>query len=284
MMVAAALTAATACGAIGLAGCGATGAARGTRNPASAHAGGRADLFSRPVPHARGRRRPEVAYVAAIDHLLGRSDYITVGSRRRREVALTFDDGPGPYTPRILAILERSHVPATFFEIGRQVPLFARFTRRALRDGFVIGDHTQAHPPLAALTPAQQLAQIVTAARSIEAAGGPPPRLFRPPYGSFDARTLEIVRRLRLVMVLWSVDTRDWARPGVARIVYTALSGARPGAIILMHDGGGPRLQTVRALPLIIRGLRRRGFRLVSVSRLLADDPPPRRQPRPLEL
>jgi hypothetical protein len=79
-----------------------------------------------------------------------------------------------------------------------------------------------------------------------------------------------------MLMVLWSVDTADYTRPGVARIVYTAVSGAHPGAIILMHDGGGPRAQTIAAVPKIVRALRRHHYRLVTVPRLLLDDPPPR--------
>src|SRR5207248_4636362 len=104
-------------------------------------------------------------------------------------------------------------------------------------------------------------------------AGGPNPVLFRPPYGSFNATTLSILHSQKLLMVLWSVDTSDYARPGVDAIVKSAVSGAGPGAIVLMHDGGGDRSETVAALPRIIRGLRRRGFHLVTVSQLLAADP-----------
>ena len=85
-------------------------------------------------------------------------------------------------------------------------------------------------------------------------------------------------------MVLWSADTKDYARPGVAKIIYTAISGAQPGAIILMHDGGGDRSQTAAALPRIILRLRQRGFRLVTVAQLVADDPPSSRQPSPRPL
>ena len=87
-----------------------------------------------------------------------------------------------------------------------------------------------------------------------------------------------------MLIVLWSVDTSDYARPGVTRIMYTALSGARPGAIILMHDGGGDRSQTVAALPRVITRLRQRGFRLMTLSQLVAADPPPTHQPPPTPL
>jgi peptidoglycan-N-acetylglucosamine deacetylase len=197
---------------------------------------------------------------------------------------LTFDDGPGPFTARIAAILERAHVPATFFEIGRQVQAYPAITRRLLARGFVVADHTENHPPLARLAPAQQRAEILAAAQHIRAAGGPWPLLFRPPYGSFDIATMQSLRALHMLMVLWSVDTKDYSRPGVSRIVYTAVSGAEPGAIVLMHDGGGDRSETVAALPRIITRLRQRGFRLVTISQLVADDPPPKNQPPPHSL
>jgi peptidoglycan/xylan/chitin deacetylase (PgdA/CDA1 family) len=102
-----------------------------------------------------------------------------------------------------------------------------------------------------------------------------------PPYGSFTPQTLGLLTRQHKLMVLWSVDTKDFSRPGKSKIIYTALSGAKPGAIILMHDGGGNRDQTAQALPKIVAGLRRRGFHLVTIPRLLRDDPPARHQPPP---
>ena len=215
----------------------------------------------------------------AIDSVLRYTDYIGVGAKRRMDVALTFDDGPGPDTPRLLALLRANHVPATFFQIGRAVHIYPAIARSELQQGYPIGDHTATHPFLTRLPAAAQRTQIIDAAGTIAAYGAPYPRLFRPPYGAFNAATLRVARAQRMLMVLWTVDTKDFSRPGVKRIVYTALSGARPGAIILMHDGGGPRGQTVAALPRIIRGLRRRHFHLVTVPRLIADDPPPRHQP-----
>ena len=140
------------------------------------------------------------------------------------------------------------------------------------------------HPPLAQLSAAAQSEQIGGDARLIKAAGAPAPRLMRPPYGSFNTTTLQVLRAQRMLMVLWSVDTKDYARPGTARIIYTAVSGAQPGAVILMHDGGGERSETVAALPRIITRLRQRGFKLVTLSQLVKDDPPPRHQPAPHSL
>ena len=220
----------------------------------------------------------------SVDRVLSYTSYVRVGVGRRREVALTFDDGPGPYTQAILRILTRTHTPATFFVIGRQALLYRRVVAAEARDGFEVGDHTETHPLLSALPVALQRAQIVDGARAIASDAAPFPRLFRPPYGSFDAATLAVLRATRMLIVLWTVDTSDYARPGVARIVYSALSGLRPGAIILMHDGGGDRRQTIAALARIIRGLHRRGYRAVTLSQLVGDDPPPHDQPLPQPL
>jgi peptidoglycan/xylan/chitin deacetylase (PgdA/CDA1 family) len=234
-----------------------------------------AGLATRPPPPLSAREaRLEVLEHAAINRILGYTTTVSSGGSAVREVALTFDDGPSAFTPAVIAILQRLHVPATFFQTGYSITAYPQFARRELDVGLGIGDHTLTHPFLAVMTPSAQQAQIVGAARQIHAYGAPYPRLFRPPYESFDSATLTAARNANMLMVLWSVDTRDFSRPGVGRIVATALSGARPGAIILMHDGGGPRAQTVAALPRVIRGLRRRHFRLVTVGRLLLDDPP----------
>lgn len=225
-----------------------------------------------------------VAELHVIEHVLAYTSYIAVGQPRRREVALTFDDGPGPFTPRILAVLRRRHVKATFFEIGRQVSLYPRLTRQLARAGMVIGDHTETHPPMAQLSIAAQAAELDQASRAIHAAGAPRPLLFRPPYGSFDSTTLALLHARSMLMALWSVDTSDYARPGVPRITYVALSGAKPGAIILFHDGGGDRAQTLAALPRIIEKLKARGYRLVTIPQLLKDDPPAPHQSPPHNL
>ncbi len=210
----------------------------------------------------------------AIDRLLARQPFISVGGAERREIALTFDDGPGPYTPRLLDQLQRLHVPATFFEIGFMFQWFHGSASRQLRMGEVIGDHTETHPMMAELPAAAQESQILDQTEWVRKYGGPFPRLWRPPYGSYNANTLAILHHERMLMVLWTVDTDDYLRPGVATIVHKALSGARPGAIILMHDGGGDRTETIDALPPIVMALRERGYKLVTVPQLILDDPP----------
>jgi hypothetical protein len=170
-------------------------------------------------------------------------------------VALTFDDGPGPYTPKILAVLRRMHAPATFFVIGEWAHRYPQLIRAETRAGFEVRDHTYTHSFMSRLPASLQRAQIIDAGDAIERAGAPFPHLWRPPYGAFNAATLQILRALQMLVVLWTVDTSEYARPGAQRIWYTALSGARPGAIILMHDGGGNRSETVAAVPRIIASL-----------------------------
>ena len=234
--------------------------------------------------NGRSPSESETDQRAAVSSVLAYTPFVKQGGGRSREIALTFDDGPGPYTPAVLSVLERAHVPATFFVIGKMLRYFGASTARAIQDGDAIGDHTETHPMLATLSAHDQYEQLFEQMARIELLGGRRPTLFRPPYGSFNANTLRELRRLHLLMVLWSVDTDDYRQPGVSVIVERALAGAQPGAIMLLHDAGGAREQTIAALPVIIRGLRDRGYRLVTVPQLLLDDPPPPGQPLPPNL
>jgi peptidoglycan/xylan/chitin deacetylase (PgdA/CDA1 family) len=220
----------------------------------------------------------------AIDHVLSYTPAVTSGGPTGDEVALTFDDGPGPYTLRLVAELHKLKVHATFFVIGDQEQYFSEGTVAEVDAGDVIGDHTETHPMMAQLSTHDQYNELFEQMAQVEVVGAKRPRLFRPPYGSFDATTFKELHHLRLLMILWSVDTQDYTRPGTATIVQRALAGAKPGAIILMHDGGGDRSETIAALPAIVAGLRRRGLQPVTVPRLLMDDPPPRGLPLPTSL
>jgi peptidoglycan-N-acetylglucosamine deacetylase len=220
----------------------------------------------------------------AIDSVLAYTPAVRSGGSKGKELALTFDDGPGPYTQQLVATLNRLHVKATFFAIGEEEHYFSAGTSLELRSGDVVGDHTETHPMMASLSAHDQREELVEQIARIELLGGPRPRLFRPPYGSFDATTFRILHQLRLLMVLWSTDTSDYTLPGVQAIVQSALAGAHPGAIILMHDAGGNRSETIAALPAIVKGLRRKGLEPVTVPRLMLDDPPPHGLPLPTSL
>ncbi|HWF32487.1 MAG TPA: polysaccharide deacetylase family protein [Solirubrobacteraceae bacterium] len=254
----------------------------------SRHSGSVSSAGARPASAAASPRKPTIDELQrdekAVDSVLAYTPFVKEGGAQGRDVALTFDDGPGPYTPEVLNVLEREHVPATFFVIGQEIHDFGSSTEREIRDGFVIGDHTENHPMMAHLSAHDQHEQLFEQAARIELLGGRKPLLFRPPYGSFNTTTFHLLHQMHMLMVLWSVDTDDYELPGVETIVNRVMEGAKPGAIFLMHDAGGDRSETVAALPLIIRKLRARGLRLVTVPRLLADDPPPRGQPLPTSL
>lgn len=260
------------------------GAGHGRAAPsATARADTRAHAPRTP-PRRAPEADPEADPEAAVAKVLAYTPFVKEGGDRGHDVALTFDDGPGPYTPGVLDVLERMHVQATFFEIGKMLQWFSASTVREIRDGDAIGDHTETHPEMALLPAHDQHEELFEQIARIELLGGPRPTLFRPPYGSYDATTMHELRKLHLLMVLWSDDTEDYLQPGVAAIVERALAGAHPGAIILMHDAGGTRTQTIAALPTIIADLRARGFRLVTVPQLLSEDPPPPGQTLPSSL
>ena len=196
------------------------------------------------------------------------------GPSTGREIALTFDDGPwwDPSTAKFLQVLEREHVPATFFEIGDQLAGYdpgGKLARRMLIDGDMIGDHTWSHPDMTRLKPARQRAELKDTAAAIEIATGFTPCLWRPPYGAINRRLVSVARSLGFLTIMWDVDPRDWSLPGVGAIYSNVVAHAHNGAIVIHHVGGGPRQQTLAALPLEIEKLRARGFRFVTVDQLL---------------
>ena len=185
-----------------------------------------------------------------------------------REVAIGFDDGPWPDTPQFLSMLERYHVRATFFMIGEQVTsTYRSVLLRELRDGDVLGDHTFTHPELTRSPEVRsQLQRTIWAIRALS---GYTPCVFRPPYGAYNSSIVNTASSLGLATVLWNVDPTDWALPGTAAIQQRVLAQVRPGSIIISHDGGGPRGETLAAYPAIIQTLRRRGYRIVTIPELL---------------
>jgi peptidoglycan-N-acetylglucosamine deacetylase len=210
----------------------------------------------------------------AIDRALALTPFVRMGGDQHKLIALTFDDGPGPATDELLDELQRLHVPATFFVVGYQLPEFGTTLQRMIDLGVPIGDHTSDHANLEQLRRAGQRKQIDDAADELTAYGVPYPRLFRPPYGAHDATTHALLARRRMLAVLWSVDSRDYTQPGTDAIVRNVVRDAHPGAIVLMHDAGGERSQTLAALPRIVRRLRAQGYRFVTVPQLLLESPP----------
>jgi peptidoglycan-N-acetylglucosamine deacetylase len=187
------------------------------------------------------------------------------GPRDRPVVALTFDDGPSEYTPEFLRVLREKGVPGTFFEIGQEMPGREDTMRQILAEGDEIGDHTMNHVEFPGYD------QIAAAATRIRAYTHFQPCLFRPPGGGINSGVIATAGSLGMQTINWDVDPRDWSLPGTGAIYSNIVSHARNGSIILMHDGGGPRSETLAALPQIIDTLRARGFGFATVSGLLGD-------------
>jgi peptidoglycan-N-acetylglucosamine deacetylase len=182
------------------------------------------------------------------------------GPTRHKRVALTFDDGPSSYTPQVLSILKHHHAKGTFFEIGQQV---SKESAAVVKAGQELANHSYHHESYPSRS-----SMSATNSR-IKSASGFAPCLFRPPGGAYNSRVVGDARALGMTTVIWNVDPRDWSRPGSDAIYSRVVSATRPGSIVVMHDGGGDRSQTVAALPRIIKTLRGRGYRLVTVSKLL---------------
>jgi peptidoglycan/xylan/chitin deacetylase (PgdA/CDA1 family) len=188
------------------------------------------------------------------------------GPSAGRRVALTFDDGPSVYTPQVLSVLNHYGVHATFMEIGEQVGARAGTARAVIRSGDAIGDHTWSHPLLTAANTANQIGPTQ---KAIHTATGYRPCLLRAPYGAASAAVVDIARSLGLLTIQWDVDPQDWARPGAGVIAQRVLAAVHAGAIVIMHDGGGDRSETVAALRTIVPTLLARGYHLVTVPQLL---------------
>jgi cellulose synthase/poly-beta-1,6-N-acetylglucosamine synthase-like glycosyltransferase/peptidoglycan/xylan/chitin deacetylase (PgdA/CDA1 family) len=190
-----------------------------------------------------------------------------------RTVALTFDDGPDPaWTPKVLAILRRYRVPATFFLVGAHAASWPGLVREEIANGDQVGSHTYTHTNLGTSGWREGL-ELTLTQNALAGAAGIRTRLLRMPYSSQpDALSAADWRAAReasadgYLIVLTNLDTRDWARPGVARIVAAAAPRGRHGAIIMFHDSGGDRSQTIAALPQVITRLRARGYRFATVT------------------
>ncbi|SOB84761.1 polysaccharide deacetylase family protein [Streptomyces sp. 1331.2] len=180
-----------------------------------------------------------------------------------RTVALTFDDGPGPATGQILDLLAQYHAKATFCEIGQNAAANPAAVKRVLAAGHRLCDHSVHHPQPFAKLPHDKAVYEITAARDmIVQAGGPGTRVdwFRAPGGGFNADNEQVTASLGMGSLGWSVDPRDWSRPGVPAIVSTVQKQLKPGGVILMHDGGGDRSQTVAALKQLLPWLVAQGY------------------------
>jgi peptidoglycan/xylan/chitin deacetylase (PgdA/CDA1 family) len=222
-------------------------------------------------PHPAPRRRRPPSPELAIRRLTRLGLPVYCGGTRGHDVALTFDDGPGPYTSLALRILHRASAHASFFLVGRLLAERPSYPRQEAALGDV-GDHTWTHPYLPRLSAVDLQTQVARTQAAVATATHRRVRFFRPPYGGRTVAVDRVAQRLGMVEVLWSIDSLDWAGAPWDRIARNVVDNARPGSIILMHENRG---QTIRALKFVIlAGLRSKGLTPVSLSRLLLVDPP----------
>lgn len=192
-----------------------------------------------------------------------------INCRKVKCVALTFDDGPGAQTRRLLGMLDDAHARATFFPVGQVVAAHPQSLRRIDKAGHEIGNHSWSHALLPSLTDAAIASQITRTADVIKRVTGERPTLVRPPYGAQTSRVSSILRRLDAPSILWTVDPLDWKYRNSTTVHRNVMNQVRPGAVVLLHDIHGT---TVSAVPAILRDLKRAGYTFVTVSELYDDD------------
>lgn len=224
------------------------------------------------APSTRGPvpRNPDMSLSSSFDKDAGVTfSRVSVG---QPYVAMTFDDGPHPKnTPRLLDMLRDRNIKATFYVIGRNVEMYPEITRRIVAEGHEIGNHTFTHGNLTKMGDDSVRTELRKCRDAIAKATGVQPRTLRPPYGALLQRQRTWIHsEFNYPTIMWSVDPRDWQRPGPSVVTSRILSGATPGAIILAHDLHAP---TVDAMPATLDGLLRKGYKFVTVSQLLAMKP-----------
>jgi peptidoglycan/xylan/chitin deacetylase (PgdA/CDA1 family) len=189
---------------------------------------------------------------------------------RSGSIALTFDDGPSPVmTPRLLEILVRENVPATFFMVGQNARRTPRTVLRVKKAGFTIANHTWSHRELTRLTTAQVRGQLLRAGAELRRQGIDTGTLMRPPYGAINSRVSRAVRGLGLVPVLWTADSMDWSGGTAAQIADRILAQLRPYRknVVLQHDGVDNSAASIAAVPIVIRVARARGYCFAGLAR-----------------
>ena len=194
-------------------------------------------------------------------------DYAFGGPTTQKVIYLTFDDGPAPpYTDEIMALLNKYGATATFFVVGQQVQAFPGEVKKIAAAGHAIGDHTQTHPNLNKLSAPQVRAQLADVQQEAGPAIG---KCMRPPYGLIDTKGVAIAKSLGLTVIMWTGHALDWSSPPVSEMIPALKAATHPGAVILLHDGGGPRDHTVSALKQYLPWLQSRGYRMLAVPACL---------------
>ncbi|MFB7089015.1 polysaccharide deacetylase family protein [Streptomyces sp. NPDC056296] len=257
------LAGAAAVGAAGTAGALAVALRDGPARPVAPAPGSPAH---RPLKPSAYRLQPLTGYGApraAPARTPVRSEPILRVSGRGRTMLLTFDDGPDPrYTPDILDTLAKYDVRATFFVCGEMADYNRDLLSRMADEGHVVGNHTWSHPLLTSLGRRRIRSEMERTSEVVEQAYGEPPRWFRAPYGAWNRAAFQLGAELGMEPLAWTVDTLDWTTPGTGTIVDRVEDGAAPGVVVLSHDAGGDRSQSVRALRSYLPELLDSGYHL----------------------
>jgi peptidoglycan/xylan/chitin deacetylase (PgdA/CDA1 family) len=214
----------------------------------------------------------EQKQVAEMKHLtqILKQPIVLNGPRTKKEIALTFDDGPDDvYTYQVLKILKKEGIRATFFVIGNQAKAYPHVVRQIMEEGHVLANHSWRHAYLPKLTPAQLKKDLAHTNQAVFEATGKNMLLLRPPYGAAENITNQM-KSWNYTIVNWDVDTNDWQKGRTADQIYHAvIKNAQNGSITLQHNGGGDRSATVKALPRIIKDLKKKGFKFVTLDEML---------------
>jgi len=195
------------------------------------------------------------------------------GPVQKKEIALTFDDGPNPsYTTRLLDILKEHQVPATFFIMGRQAQRYPDIVKRIIEEGHTLGLHSYSHRHAWLMSPIATIRDMNRTYNILKDMLGKAPNWYRPPWGTFNLISMFAAKRLNLKVAYWSIEAQDWAKDTTVEHIYnTVINKIHPGAIIVLHDNqgapGAPE-RTLKALPTIIDTLKRQGFRFVSLDEM----------------
>ncbi|MBD2481305.1 polysaccharide deacetylase family protein [Planktothrix sp. FACHB-1365] len=215
-------------------------------------------------------KKPEKPYYSLIPERYKGKTVNHVSPRNQEKViALTFDDGPWLDTLKVLVVLQQFDIKATFFILGRNLVLYPEIIQQVVQGGHAVGNHTWTHPYVK-MESQQAKSEIENTAAKLQLMTGLKTRLFRPPGGILDNGTAEYARSKNYAIIMWSIDTKDYQQASAEILAERVLNQARPGDIVLMHDGGGNRFQTIEALKMIIPELQKRGYRFVTVPELLA--------------
>ena len=188
-----------------------------------------------------------------------------------QKIALTFDDGPWPdSTEKIVNILNKEKIKATFFVTARHIREYPDIFKAVVKNGYEIESHTVNHPMLARLSEKRQKEEMQKSCEIITQFGGKKPKFLRPPYMSYNRKTIRIADSVGLELVTWDIDPKDWSNGANSQSIYqNIVKHAHSGAIILLHDGGKNRQKTIKALPKIIHKLKAKGYTFVTLSELL---------------